>query len=72
MSYWMIVPLVASFSSNKLWYLLPLVVSISLVYGATRHELMGPILHHAVRSAVWIIGFMAIIFAALFALSLAA
>lgn len=72
MSYLFLAPLLASFSSNKLWYLLPLIVSISLVYGATRHELMVPILHHAVRSAIWIIGFMSIIFAALFALSLAA
>jgi hypothetical protein len=63
------VPLIASFSTNKLWYLAPLVVSISLVYGATRHELIGPILHHAFRSAVWIIGFMAIIFAVLMVMS---
>ena len=64
--------LLASFSSNKLWYVLPLVVSISLVYGATRHELIGPILHHAFRSAIWIVGFMAIIFAILLMLSIAA
>lgn len=43
-------------------YALPLLVSVSLVYGATRHELMGPILDHAWRSAVWIAGFMGIIF----------
>ena len=47
---------------NQLWYVLPLVVSVSLVYGATRHELMGPILHNSFRAATWIIGFMAIIF----------
>ena len=50
---------------NQLWYLLPLVVAISLVYGATRHELMGPILANALHTAGWILGFMAIIFAIL-------
>jgi hypothetical protein len=55
--------------SYYLQYLAPLVVVISLVYGATRHELMGPILVHAVRAAGWILGFMAIIFAILLALS---
>lgn len=47
---------------SRIWYALPLVVSISLVYGATRHELMGPILEHAVRFGIWIITFMLAIF----------
>ena len=34
---------------NQLWYALPLVVVVSLVYAATRHEEMGPILSHVVR-----------------------
>lgn len=55
--------------TNRLWYALPLVVSVSLVYGATRHELMGPILINALRAAVWIGGFMAIIFAVLMLIS---
>jgi len=54
---------------NQLWYALPLIVSISLVYGATRHELMGPILHNAFRAATWIMGFMATIFVILWAVS---
>lgn len=54
---------------NQLWYTLPLIVSVSLVYGATRHELMGPILYQAFRSAVWMVGFMAVIFAVLFVAS---
>ncbi len=54
---------------NQLWYLLPLVVVISLVYGATRHELMGPILSHAWRFGVWVMTFMAVIFAVLFVIS---
>lgn len=55
--------------SYYLCYLAPLVVVVSLVYGATRHELMGPILWHAVRAAGWILGFMALIFVVLLALS---
>ena len=55
---------------NQLYYLLPLVVSISLVYGATRHELVKPILANALHTAVWILGFMAIIFAVLFGVEL--
>ena len=55
--------------TNRLWWALPLIVSVSLVYGATRHELMGPILNNAFRAAVWIGGFMAIIFAVLMAIS---
>ena len=44
------------------WYALPLLVSVSLVYGATRHEFMGPILEQSFRSGIWIAGFMAVIF----------
>ena len=46
---------------NRLWYSLPLIVVISLVYGATRHELRRPILEHAFRFGAWIVGFMAIL-----------
>ncbi len=45
---------------NPLWYSLPLVITVSLVYAATRHEEMGAILRHALRVGVWILGFMAI------------
>ncbi len=51
--------------NSQLWYSIPIVVSISLVYGATRHEYMGPILHHALRTGLWIIGFMVVIIAIL-------
>ena len=63
-------PLFASWATSQLWYSVPLIVSISLVYGATRHELMVPILQHAWRTANWIIGFMIVIVAILFAVSL--
>ncbi len=47
---------------NDLWFTLPLIASVSLVYAATRHELIVPILLHSLRIAVWIVGFMAVIF----------
>jgi hypothetical protein len=46
-------------------YAIPLVVAFSLVYGATRHEMMVPILQHAARAAVWTTGFMLVIFGVL-------
>ncbi len=54
---------------NQLWFSLPLIVVISLVYSATRHEARGPILHHAVRLGGWIFSFMACIFFVLLAIS---
>lgn len=43
-----------------LWYAVPLIVSVSLVCAATRHELMRPIVHHALRFGVWVLVFMGI------------
>lgn len=51
--------------SDNLWYALWLVAAISLVYGATRHERMRPILGHAARVAFWIVSFMVGVFVAL-------
>jgi cytochrome c oxidase assembly factor CtaG len=45
-----------------LWYAVPIIVAVSLVYSATRHEQMRPILVHAGRVAVWIAGFMLAVF----------
>lgn len=56
----------------QIWYALPLVVSISLVYAATRHEQVGSILQHAVRLGVWIAVFMGVVFGLLYLLSLGA
>jgi hypothetical protein len=55
--------LLADIGPHRLWYALPLVTSVSLVYAATRHEEMGPILLHAVRFALWIVVFMAVVWA---------
>lgn len=54
---------------NDMWYALPLIIAVSLVYAATRHEDMLSILAHAGRLAMWIIGFMVVLFVILFALS---
>ena len=48
--------------NNDLWYALPIVIAVSLVYAATRHEQMRPILVHAGRVAVWIASFMLAVF----------
>ncbi len=61
--------LLASMYVKDFWYALPLIVAVSLVYAATRHELMGPILAHAVRIGVWIVGFMMMILAVLLTIS---
>jgi hypothetical protein len=47
---------------SYLWHLPVLVVLISLVYGATRHELMMPILAHGLRFGGWVVGFMVVLF----------
>jgi hypothetical protein len=52
-----------------IWYALPLIVAVSLAYAATRHERMRPIFGHALRAGLWIVSFMAIIFAVLKILS---
>ncbi len=44
--------------ANQLWYALPLIVSVSLVYAATRHEAMPVILIHALRMGAWITAFL--------------
>ena len=58
--------LMAQATVARIWYALPLVVVISLVYGATRHEYPKEIMQHSFRSAVWVVGFMSIIFAIIF------
>ena len=44
--------------TGRLWYAVPLVVSVSLVYAATRHEDVPSILQHAWRFGAWILVFM--------------
>ena len=51
--------------NTSLWYAMPAIIAVSLVYTATRHERMRPILIHAGRMALWTFGFMLLIFAVL-------
>lgn len=48
-------------AAPKFLYAIPLVIAISLVYGATRHEYLKEILIQSARSARWVVGFMGII-----------
>jgi len=50
---------------NDLWYALPLVIVISLVYAGTRHERNDQIIVAAARFGTWICGFMFAIFVVL-------
>ena len=59
--------LLIGLATNQLWYALPLVVVVSLVYAATRHEDLGPILSHALRIGAWIVVFMVVVFLVLLA-----
>lgn len=54
-----------SISPTYLLYYVPLIITISLVFGATRHEDTTLILRHAFLTGRWITGFMGIIFAVL-------
>lgn len=60
--------LLAELGIRQLWYALPLVLVISLVYAATRHESMAPILRHALGCGTWIVGLMAAVVVVLLAL----
>jgi hypothetical protein len=63
------VPLVAV-QIHEWWYALPLIIVVSVVYSGTRYERPDDILVGAVRSIVWVCGFMGIIFAILWLVSL--
>jgi len=62
--------LATSLLAPQLWYVVPLIVTVSLVYGATRHELPRPILYHAWHTALWMLIFIGSIFAVLWLVSL--
>lgn len=52
-------PLLPLLAVVNLWYAVPLIVSVSLVCAATRHEEMLPILTYALRFGLWVLVFMA-------------
>ena len=55
--------------ASDLWYALPLIVVVSLVYAATRHEEIDLILRRALRVGGMIFSCMAAIFFVLFLVS---
>ncbi len=55
--------MVILFAATSRWlWAVPLIVSISFVYAATRHEESWAILEHAIRFGAWITGFMLLLF----------
>jgi hypothetical protein len=54
---------------NVNWYLVPMVLIISLVYSASQYELPEKIIRVALKRFVYILGFMAVAFAVLWFLS---
>ncbi len=59
------IPMLAVLGAEDFWFAVPLILSVSLVYAATRHEPMREVLSHAFRIGVWIVGFMAAVFVVL-------
>ena len=59
----------ADLAVTRSWFLLPLVVIISLVYSASRYESPERIVRRAAKVAVQILGFMAVVLVLLIALS---
>lgn len=59
-----------SISPTYMLYYLPLIVTVALVFGATRHENTTLVLNHAWQTAKWITGFMGVIFVVLYIISL--
>lgn len=64
----MLVPLLAV-GMNVTWWLLPLAVTVSLVYNASRYELPERILQRSLKMGVAIMAFMGGALAILFMLS---
>lgn len=63
------IPLLLAVVPGQLWYAAPLICVVSLVYAATRHEHVVPILAHAARFALWVVGFMALLMVLLMIMS---
>lgn len=55
--------LLASIPLAQIWYAAPLIVAISLVYGATRHEYLKEIVVQSFKAALYLIVFLGAIFA---------
>jgi hypothetical protein len=53
--------ILAAVTIGRLWFLLPLILIVSLVYSASRYETPDRILRRAVRLGLQIAGFMTVI-----------
>jgi hypothetical protein len=56
--------------NSDYWFAIPLIIAVSLVYAATRHERMQPILVHAAKFGGWAIAFMLTVFVVLYLVAL--
>ncbi|MDO4587248.1 MAG: hypothetical protein Q4C95_08115 [Planctomycetia bacterium] len=54
--------LLALLGFQQIWLSIPLVIAFALVYAATRHEDVIPILKHALRIITWIFAFLILVF----------
>ena len=61
--------LLAAASVGRLWFLLPLIVIVSLVYSATRFDDWPTILHEAWRWGIRMAGFLLLIACAIIVLA---
>lgn len=61
-----------SISPTYMLYYIPLIITVALVFGATRHENTSMIIKHAGQTARWITGFMGVLFVVLYLLSVIA
>lgn len=59
-----------SFTQTPSWYFLPLVLAVSLVYGATRAEEWPDVWNESLRFGAWLVGVLAVIFGVLLLLSI--
>ena len=64
------IELVLFSSVLRMWYVIPLVICVSMVYAATHHESMPLIMRRAFRTSCWILGFMFFAFVILFVIQL--
>lgn len=57
------------FRDWQIWYAAPLIAAISIVYSGTRHERLPDILLQSYHTAIWLVGFMFMLYLVLWVLS---
>lgn len=65
-------PLFASMADKQILYVIPAMIAVSLVYGASRDERAKEIFRHAWGTLVWLSGFLIVIIAIVWLISWAA